>query len=97
MNNKPNLTRIEIADTINKALGISRSEAIYFVDQIIYEIINSLVTKKLIKISSFGTLKIRFKKARIGRNPKTNEEFQISPRNVISFLPSKLLKDKINT
>ena len=51
MNNKPNLTRIEIANAINKALGISRSEAIYFVDQIIYEIINSLVTKKLIKIS----------------------------------------------
>ena len=97
MNNKPNLTRIEIANAINKALGISRSEAIYFVDQIIYEIINFLVTKKLMKISSFGTFKIRFKKARIGRNPKTNEEFQISPRNVISFLPSKLLKDKINT
>ena len=54
MNNKPNLTRIEIANAINKALGISRSEAIYFVDQIIYEIINSLVTKKLIKISSFN-------------------------------------------
>ena len=97
MNNKPNLTRIEIANAINKALGISRSEAIYFVDQIIYEIINSLVTKKLIKISSFGTLRTRFKKPRIGRNPKTNEEFQISPRNVISFLPSKLLRDKINT
>ena len=96
MNNKPNLTRIEIADAINKALGISRSEAIYFVDQIIYEIINSLVTKKLIKISSFGTLKTRFKKPRIGRNPKTSKEFTISARNIISFIPSKILKKKIN-
>ena len=96
MNNKPNLTRIEIANAINKALGISRSEAIYFVDQIIYEIINFLVTKKLMKISSFGTFKIRFKKARIGRNPKTSKEFTISARNIISFIPSKILKKKIN-
>ena len=94
---KSNLTRVEIADKIYKELGITRSESVIFVDQIVDQIINSLVTKKLIKISSFGTLKIRFKKARIGRNPKTNEEFQISPRNVISFLPSKLLRDKINT
>ena len=71
-NTKSNLTRVEIADTIYKELGITRSESVIFVDQIVDQIINSLVTKKLIKISSFGTLKIRFKKARIGRNPKTN-------------------------
>ena len=96
MNNKQNLTRIEIANAINKALGISRSEAIYFVDQIIDEIINSLVSTKKIKISSFGTLKTRFKKSRIGRNPKTGEEHSISSRNTLSFVPSKVLKNKIN-
>jgi len=94
MNNKPNLTRIEIANAINKALGISRSEAIYFVDQIIYEIINSLVTKKLIKISSFGTLRTRFKKPRIGRNPKTSKEFTISAKKYYIFYSFKNIKKK---
>ena len=63
--------------------------------------INVKIKLKIIILINFLNvdcqIKIRFKKARIGRNPKTNEEFQISPRNVISFLPSKLLKDKINT
>ena len=54
------------------------------------------MTKKLIKISSFGTLRTRFKKPRIGRNPKTSKEFTISARNIISFIPSKILKKKIN-
>tara|TARA_B100001013_G_scaffold341143_1_gene265268 strand:- start:243 stop:533 length:291 start_codon:yes stop_codon:yes gene_type:complete len=93
---KQTLTRIEIADSLNKELGISLSESNYFVDQIIDEIINSLVSTKKIKISSFGTLKTRFKKSRIGRNPKTGEEHSISSRNTLSFVPSKVLKNKIN-
>ena len=51
-NTKSNLTRVEIADTIYKELGIPRSESVIFVDQIVDQIINSLVTKKIIKISS---------------------------------------------
>ena len=46
-NTKSNLTRVEIADTIYKELGIPRSESVIFVDQIVDQIINSLVTKKL--------------------------------------------------
>tara|TARA_B100000929_G_C15167136_1_gene303832 strand:+ start:193 stop:486 length:294 start_codon:yes stop_codon:yes gene_type:complete len=91
-----NLTRLEISDTINKEIGISRSESSYFVDNIVNEMTKALVDHKLLKISSFGTLKIRFKKARIGRNPKTGEDATISSRNIVSFIPSKTLKNKIN-
>ena len=93
---QPSLTRIEIADTINKDIGISRSESSYFVDIIVNEIVKSLVDKKLLKISSFGTLKTRYKKERIGRNPKTGVEAVISPRTTLSFVASKVLKNKIN-
>ena len=93
---KKNLTRLEISDTINKEIGISRSESSYFVDNIVVEMTKALVEHKLLKISSFGTLKIRFKKARVGRNPKTGVEATISPRNIVSFTPSKNLKNKIN-
>lgn len=93
---KKSLTRLEISDTINKEIGISRSESSYFVDNIINEMTKALVDHKLLKISSFGTLKIKFKKARIGRNPKTGEEATISSRNIVSFTPSKTLKNKMN-
>ena len=48
------------------------------------------------KISTFGTFKILKKKARIGRNPKTKIETQITARKVVTFKPSLLLKEKIN-
>ena len=91
-----NLTRIEIANVLNKEIGISRSEASYFVDTIVNEIIKSLIEKKKLKISSFGTLKLRYKKERIGRNPKSGEEHTISARNTISFVVSKILKREVN-
>ena len=92
-----NLTRIEIANVLNKEVGISRSESSYFVDTIVNEMIKSLIEKKILKISSFGTLKIRFKKERIGRNPKTGTEHTISARNTISFIASKILTKQLNS
>ena len=92
-----NLTRIEIANFINKEVGISRSESSYFVDTIVNEMIKSLIEKKILKVSSFGTLKLRYKKERIGRNPKTGTEHTISARNTVSFIASKVLKNKVNS
>tara|TARA_B100001146_G_scaffold88721_1_gene78681 strand:- start:45 stop:338 length:294 start_codon:yes stop_codon:yes gene_type:complete len=91
-----NLTRIEIASVLNKEIGISRSESSHFVDTIVDEMIKSLIEKKILKISSFGTLKLRHKKERIGRNPKTGVEHTISARNTISFVASKILKSEVN-
>jgi len=92
-----NLTRIKIASVLNKEIGISGSESSYFVDTIVNEMIKSLIDKKILKISSFGTLKLRYKKERIGRNPKTGVEHTISARNTISFIASKILKNKVNS
>ena len=91
------LTRVDIANVVKKEIGISRSESSYFVDTIINEIVKSLIEKKILKISSFGTLKLRYKKERIGRHPKTGVEHTISSRNTISFIASKILKKKINS
>ena len=97
MSENNNLTRIEIANALNKEMGISRSEASYFVDTIVNEMIKSLIEKKMLKISSFGTLKMRHKKEIVGRNPKTGVEHKISARNTISFVASKILKNKVNS
>ena len=92
-----NLTRIKIANVLNNEIGISHSESSYFVDVIINEMIKSLIEKKILKISSFGTLKLRYKKERTGRNPKTGAEHTITARNTISFIASKILKNKVNS
>jgi integration host factor subunit alpha len=49
-----------------------------------------------VKLSSFGLFVVRKKGQRMGRNPKTGEEAPISPRRVVVFKPSAILKQRIN-
>jgi integration host factor subunit alpha len=49
-----------------------------------------------VKLSSFGSFVVRKKGQRIGRNPKTGKEVPISPRRVMVFKPSAILKQRIN-
>jgi len=89
-------TRQSLADLVYKELGISKVEASNFVDDIFDLISFELEKKNKVKIANFGAFNIREKKQRIGRNPKTKEDKVISSRTVITFKPSKILKNKIN-
>ena len=94
MNN--NITREDIAEFINKEFGLTKKDCNDLVNDIIEEIIHGLNIHKVVKIHNFGTFKLKRKKARIGRNPKTKKEVMIAPRNVISFIPSKYILVKLN-
>ncbi len=48
-----------------------------------------------LKISGFGTFLLRDKAQRIGRNPKTGVEVPITPRRVLTFRASQMLKDRV--
>ena len=91
-----NITRDDIAEYINQEFGLTKKDCIDLVNDIIEEIVIGLNSDSIVKIHNFGTFKIRYKKERIGRNPKTKEEFTISPRKVISFIPSKNIIAIIN-
>ena len=47
-------------------------------------------------ISGFGQWKVREKNSRIGRNPKTLEEFEVTPRRVVTFYPSNVWREEIS-
>ena len=49
-----------------------------------------------VEIRGFGAFSVKDYKSYIGRNPKTGQEVMISPRNTVSFIPSKILKNKMN-
>jgi len=84
-----NITRDDIAEFINQEFGLTKTDCNHFVNDLIEEIISGLIMHKLVKIHNFGTFKIKNKKERIGRNPKTKEDVMISSRNVISLSLSK--------
>ena len=91
-----NITREDISEFINKEFGLTKKDCKDLVNDIIEEIIEGLNENKVVKIHNFGTFKLKRKKARIGRNPKTKEDVMIAPRNVISFIPSKHILKKLN-
>ena len=77
-------------------IGYSKKVSETLLEEFFNILLNSLIHKKTVKISKFGTFFLKQKNQRIGRNPKTKKEAVITARNVISFKASKELKKFIN-
>ena len=91
-----NLTKKDLVNLIYMQLGFSKLITQNLIDDFFLTLSNNIKEEKTLKLSKFGTFKIRTKKSRIGRNPKTKEKKIISARNVILFKASKEFKDFIN-
>lgn len=89
------LTRADLAETINRKMGLSRAESLEMVESILVKMSDALEAGENVKISGFGTFVLRDKRERIGRNPKTGVEVPITPRRVMTFRASQILKEKI--
>ncbi|HBM90318.1 MAG TPA: integration host factor subunit alpha [Rhodospirillaceae bacterium] len=90
------VTRAQLAEAVYQEVGLSRNDSAQLVDVVLEEISKALVKGEMVKLSSFGSFQVRSKAERIGRNPKTGEEVPISPRRVLVFRASHVLKDKVN-
>ena len=91
-----NLTKKNLINLIYMQIGFSKQISESLIDEFFSLIIKNLRDENKLKISKFGTFTIRIKKPRIGRNPKTKEEKDISERKVVLFKPSKEFKQLIN-
>ena len=91
-----NLTKKDIVNSIYMQIGYSKKVSETLLEEFFNILLNSLIHKKTVKISKFGTFFLKQKKQRIGRNPKTKKEAVITARSVISFKASKELKKFIN-
>ena len=92
-----NLTRKDLSNKIFKNLGFSKNLSSKIVDDFFETLITGIIKSNKIKISSFGTFSVLEKRERMGRNPKTKIEARISPRKVVKFKPSILIKKKLNS
>ncbi|HEV2572802.1 integration host factor subunit alpha [Methylocella sp. CPCC 101449] len=91
-----NITRADLAEAVYRRVGLSRVESAELVELVINEICDELVRGNNVKLSSFGSFLVRSKGQRIGRNPKTGVEVPITPRQVMVFKPSNILKARVN-
>ena len=87
----------ELIDRVTKSARLRRSEAIRAVKAVVSSIRAVISEGGKISLSGLGTFKVKARKARPGRNPKTGETIHIPIGKKISFKPSLALKKLVKT
>ena len=91
------MTKAEIVDAVHNEIDLSKGQSAELVESLFELIRERLENGEDIKLPGFGNFLIKEKRQRIGRNPKTGEKIIITPRKVISFKPSSILRDRVNS
>ncbi len=90
------MTKAEIVEQIYEKIGFSKKESADIVELVFDTIKDTLAKGEKIKISGFGNFVVRQKRPRVGRNPQTGEQIEITARKVLTFRPSQVLKESLN-
>ena len=90
------MTKADLIEEVSRVVEMTRKESEVIVEAIFDSIVRSLRTGDKIEIRGFGSFRTRQRQPRIGRNPKTGVEVPITPRRVMVFRPSSVLKSRIN-
>ncbi|MHB8173587.1 MAG: integration host factor subunit alpha [Nitrospirota bacterium] len=90
------MTKADIVSEVYEKVGLSKKEATDIVETVLDTIKDTLKGGETVKIAGFGNFVIREKGSRKGRNPKTGENIEITPRKVVTFKPSMIFKDFVD-
>ncbi len=95
MKKKQTLTKAQIVESISVETNITKKDIAYIIDSL-FDIIKKGLTKDAhIELRGFGTFGTKVRKARMARNPKTNEPIEVPEHSIAYFKPGKELKDII--
>lgn len=97
MKKRDNITRKDLARAVNEKMGLSQRSSEEVVNAVFSSMKKTLISGESIKLVHFGTLGVRKKSPRRGRNPRTGDAMEITKRSMVSFKPSKGLREKINS
>jgi integration host factor subunit alpha len=87
------VTRADLVEALAKRANMQRADANRLLTRMLEMMQDSMVEGETVKLSRFGNFNVRAKRQRVGRNPKTGEEVPITPRRVVTFRPSQMLRE----
>ncbi len=91
------MTKSEIIELIaRKQTQFSQKDVEIAVNQIVDSMIDTLSEGERIEIRGFGSFSLHYRKARVGRNPKTGETVELSDKRVPHFKPGKSLRERVD-
>jgi integration host factor subunit alpha len=89
------MTKADLVDSIFEKIGLSKKEAQELIEILFDTMKQAFLEGESVKLSGFGTFNVRKKMARRGRNPKTGEDLEITPRKTITFRAINQLKSTV--
>lgn len=90
------MTRVDLVARIQASTGFTKKKSAEMLEQLISVMEDAFVAGESVRIAGFGTFNVRKKLARQGCSPRTGESITIMPRRVLTYKPSKILKDAMN-
>ena len=90
------MTKADLIEKISLMTAFTKKESSEIVERLFDVVKTTLEAGENIKIAGFGNFEVKEKAARNGRNPQTGEIIEITPRKVLTFKPSQVLKKSIN-
>lgn len=90
------MTKADLVRIVSAETGIIRKDVALSVDAFLEAVKDAMKEGKHIEIRGFGTFKLKIRKERIGRNPKTEEKVTVPARVVPTFKFSKGFKDEVD-
>ena len=90
------MTKAELVDEVARAIQVTKKQAETIVNVVFDSIVDSLRSGEKIELRGFGSFRLRSRKSRTGRNPKTGEKVEVPSKKIPYFKPGKELKELIN-
>ena len=91
------MTKADLVEEVVKVAEVSKKHAEIIVNTVFSSIINALQQDDKIELRGFGSFRVRRRRSRHGRNPKTGDRVEVPEKRIPYFKPGKELKDLINT
>jgi len=90
------MTKAELVDEVARVVQLTKKQAETIVNIVFDSIVDSLRSGQKIELRGFGSFRLRNRKSRTGRNPKTGEKVEVPSKKIPYFKPGKELKELIN-
>ncbi len=90
------MTKSDLVERIAEKLDVTKKEAEAIVNVVFGSIVDAIKREEKVELRGFGCFKVKTKRARKGRNPRTGEEIDIPPKRVPYFKPGKDMKEVVN-
>jgi integration host factor subunit alpha len=87
----------DIVREVMRKVNLDQSIAKNLIESLLTIVKDTLSSGEDVLISGFGQFQVKHKQARMGRNPKTKEAYEISERKVVTFDPSKVFRKEMNS